>query len=63
MALILSDDINLDAGPVTRHQINYPKFEVFNSKALHFIHLVINSLLPKLDELRNIAKYSNAAVI
>ena len=30
---------------------------------LHFIHLNVNSLLPKIDELRNIAKLSNAAVI
>ena len=36
---------------------------VFNSRGLHFIHLNINSLLPKIDELRNIAKLSNAAVI
>ena len=39
------------------------KFEVFNWKELHFIHLNINSLLPKIDELRYIAKNSNAAVI
>ena len=30
---------------------------------LHFIHRNINSLLPKIDELRNIAGTSNAAVI
>ena len=32
-------------------------------RGLHFLHLNINSLLPKIDELRLIAKYSNAAVI
>ena len=63
MALLLSGDINLNPGPVTRHQLNDPKFEAFNKKGLHLIHLNINSLLPKVDELRNIAKYSNAAVI
>ena len=36
--------------------------ECFNSRGLHFIHLNVNSLLPKIDELRNIAKLSNAAV-
>ena len=62
MALLLSGDINLNPGPVARHQLNYPKFEVFNNKGLHLIHLNVNSLLPKTDELRNIAECSNAAV-
>ena len=38
MALILSGDINLNPGSVTRHQINDPKFEAFNN-GLHFIKL------------------------
>ena len=63
MALLLSGDINLNPGPVTKHQLNNPKFEAFNNKGLHLIHLNVNSLLPKIDELRNIAKCSNAAVI
>ena len=62
MALLLSDDINLNQGPVTRHQLNDPKFEAFNNKGLHLIHLNIKSLLPKIDELCNIAKCSNAVV-
>ena len=32
-------------------------------RGLHFLHLNINSLLPKIDELRLIAKNSNAAII
>ena len=63
MALLLSGDINLNPGSVTRHQLNDPKFEAFNSKGLHLIHLNINSLLPKIDELCNIAKCSSTAVI
>ena len=39
------------------------EWSVFTSRGLHFIHLNVNSLLPKIDELRNIAKLSNAAVI
>ena len=49
--------------PVTRHQLNDPKFKTFNNKALHLIHLKTNSLLPKIYELCNIVKCSNAAVI
>ena len=63
MLLILSGDINLNPGPVNRHQIKYHKFEVFTRKGLHFIHLNINSLLTKIDESRYIAKNSSAAVI
>ena len=29
----------------------------------HFIHINVNSLLPKIDKLRNITKLSNAAFI
>ena len=32
-------------------------------KGLHLLHLNVNSLLPKIDELSYIAKLSNAAVI
>ena len=63
MLLILSSDINLNPGPANRHQIKDHKFEAFTRKGLHFIHLNINSLPPKIDELRYIAKNSNAAVI
>ena len=63
MTLLLSGDIKLNPGLVTRHQLNNPKFEAFNNKGLHLIHLNVNSLLPKIDELHNIAKCSNTAVI
>ena len=35
----------------------------FRKRGLHFLYLNINSLLPKIDELRLIAKKSNAAII
>ena len=63
ISLILSGDINLNPGPVNIHQIKDYKFEVFTVKRLYFIHLNINSLLPKIDELWYIAKNSNATVI
>ena len=59
----MSGDISLNPRPVNWHQIKNHKFEVFTRKGLHFIHLNINGLLPKIDELRYIAKNSNAAVI
>ena len=38
-------------------------WKVFNKRGLHLIHLNLNSLLPKIDELRAIAKKSRATVI
>ena len=63
MVLILSGDIELNPGPVDKNQIKKEDFEVFNNKGLHFMHLNINGLLNKIDELRYIARSSNAAVI
>ena len=63
MLTILSGDINVNARPLNRHQIKDHKFEVFTRKELHLIYPNINSLLPKIDELRYIAKNSNVAVI
>ena len=39
------------------------EWTVLKSKGLHLIHLNINSLLPKIDELRYIANSSNVPVI
>ena len=64
LLLLLSGDISLNPGPPHNNQLQ-PQHEwsVFKSRGIRFIHLNINSLLPKIDELRNIAKLSNAAVI
>ena len=62
-ALLLSGDIQFNPGP-TINKINEDvSWEHFKNRGLHFIHLNINSLLPKIDELRDIAKLSNASVI
>ena len=64
LLLLLSGDISLNPGPPHNNQLQpQNEWSVFNSRGLHFIHLNINSLLPKIDKLRNIAKLSNAAVI
>ena len=59
---MLSGDIEFSPGPVNRNQIKKEDFEVFNNKELHFMHLNINGLLKKIEELRYIAN-SSAAVI
>ena len=63
MILILSGDITLNPGPVyNHHPPNLNKWGKFKINGLHLLHLSVNSLLPKIDELRYIAKLSNAAV-
>ena len=55
--MLLSGDVTLNPGPV---QISPP---VKKKKGLHFLHININSLLPKIDELKCIANKTKAAII
>ena len=44
LLLLLSSDINLNLGPVHQGIRQYSdKWNVFNNRGLHFIHLIINS--------------------
>ena len=62
--ILLSGEISLNPGLVCKHQIlNTMEWDIFKTKGLHLMHLNINSLLPKIDELRHMARLSNAAVI
>ena len=38
-------------------------WNIFQKRGMHFIHLNINSILPKIDEIRYIAKLTNATVL
>ena len=62
--LILSVDISLNPRPVYYNQsLDSNEWNVFRSKETHLIHLNINSLLPKIDEIRFVAECTKAAVI
>ena len=62
--LILSGDISLNPGPVYNNQsLHSNEWNVFRSNGIHLIHLNVNSLLPKIDEIRYIAERTKAAVI
>ena len=64
LVLILSGDISLNPGPdYNHHPSNLKEWDKFEIKVLHLLHLNVNSLLPKIDELRYTAKLNNAAVI
>ena len=62
--LLLSGDVSLNPGPVQiSPPVNINIWEPFNKKGLHFLHIKINSLLPKIDELKCIANKTKAAII
>ena len=62
MLLLLSGDISLNPGP-TPNSVSQSFWKPFENKGLHFLHLNINSILPKLDELKTIAGNTKAAII
>ena len=62
--LLLSGEISLNPGPVQRSSdISSTIWEPLNKKGLHFLHININSLLSKKDEIRCIANKTKAAII
>ena len=62
--LLLSGDESLNPGPVQRSpDISSTIWEPLNKKGLHFLHININSLLSKKDEIRCIANKTKAAII
>ena len=62
--LLLSGDVSLNPGPIQRSpDISSTIQEPLNKKGLHFLHININSLLSKKDEIRCIANKIKAAII
>ena len=61
--LLLSGDVSLNPGPSKIPQLNSETWSPFRKRGLHVLHLNINSILPKIDELRQIAKTSKVSVI
>ena len=62
--LLLSGDVSLNPGPVqSSPDISSTIWEPLNKKGLHFLHININSLLLKKDEIRCIANKTKAAII
>ena len=43
--------------------LNFEKWVVFKKRGLHFVHININSLPPKIDELQYLTKLSNASIV
>ena len=64
LLLLLSGDTSLNPGPIHQSTLQCSnEWNIFKNKGLHFIYLNINNLLPKIEELRFIAKSTNTEVI
>ena len=64
LLLLLAGDISFNPGPFHNLQpLDHNEWNIFKHRGIHFLHLSINSLLSKIDELRHIARLTNAAVI
>ena len=64
LLLLLSGDISLNQGPFHNLQpLDQNEWNISKHRGLHFLHLDINSLLLKIDELRHITRLTNAAVM
>ena len=58
-----SGEISLNPRPVYNNQsLHSNEWNVYRSKGIHRIHLNIKSLLPKIDEIGQIAERTKAAV-
>ena len=55
LILLLSGDISLNPRTIQNNRLK-ENWKKCRNRNLHFIHLNINSLLPKIDELREIVK-------
>ena len=55
--LLLSGDISLNPGPCQTQFIDDKTWEPLKTRGLHFCHLNVNSLLSKIDELKDITNY------
>ena len=64
LLLLLLSDISLNPGPFHKLEpLDQNEWNIFKHRELHFLYLSINSVLPKIDELRHIARLTKAAVI
>ena len=64
LLLLLLCDISVNPVLLSNSQLfKQEEWQAFSNRGLHLIHLKVNSVLPKIEELRDIAKRTKAAVI
>ena len=64
LLLLSLGDLNLNPGPSHINQTSdNNEWDIFKAPGLHFMHVNINSLLPKIEELHRVACQFKVAVI
>ena len=63
LILLLSGDISLNPRSPHNSQIDDLIWNLFDKKRLHFLHIDVSSLLPKIEEIRFITEKSKATRI
>ena len=61
--LLLSGDISLNPGPYQMQLIDEKTWEPLKTRGLHFCHLNVNSLLSKIDKLRDLTNYIKPEIL
>ena len=56
--ILLSGDVSLNPGPTQYLPDNDNKFQPFRKRGLHFLHINVNSLLSKIDELIDVVGHT-----
>ena len=63
LLISLSGDVSLNPGPSQYLPYNDDKFEPLRKRGLHFLHINVNSLLSKIDELRDVVGHAKPAIL
>ena len=63
LLILVSGDVNLNACHSQYLPDNDDKFEPFHERGLHFLHINVNSLLSKIDELRDVVGHTKPAIL
>ena len=61
--IFLFGNIHINPGPSQYLPDNDNRFEPFHKQGLHFLHINVNSLLSKTDELRHVVGHSKSAML
>ena len=62
LLILLSGDVGLNPGPSQYLPYNDDKFEPSHKRGLHFLHINVNSLLSRIDELRDVVGHTKPAI-
>ena len=63
LLILLAGDVSLNPGPNKYLPDNDNKFELFHKRGFHFLVINVDSLLLKVNELRDVVGHTKAAIL